>query len=907
MVMKYLSIRGIFGIAILILFCGMPQQVLAGKPKRPVPKIMVPQLTVPVVLDGKLDPQEWEDATQLKVHGWLNIMKANDHKSTKDISEFPGTDLRIKYDDKAIWIGAFCHENQVGYPQAFNRDTMDELSLDDALQVVLGVRDRHEVVREVQNMGGYVGASGTESARADHYYQFTVNAAGSKSRTYNETPLAEPKFEGFTTKTKDGWSVEMRIPWDSFATGGFQEEGVYINLFRFRPPVMMGWYLSNFGGYYPMPLGKIVLLKADQAGEKTLERQSKVKSQKKSVANPQTTGKISYHPLSGAIVATIKQDTPQEGLTAYFDVEGLESKTVALTTQTKQIIVLDVMPGDQPQRNATLVVRDKSQNEMVRIQRLLAKVVAPNWLGTQVGMDYVDKKICQPWIKPAVNKQTVKLLDKTIGFGDFGFYSSIIDQWGEFLAGPSQVVVEINGKPITFKKKDLKVSPEGNSVRITSDSSAGSLNLETRSLLDYDGFTVVKMKLTGKDAKQVSRLAVRIPIHPDKAKYIYRVLTQDSKALTGFGLDTNAGPIWVGYEDKGISFNFDTSPFVSTDVRHQIRIIQTPDRTWLELNFVDAKGQMSEGQIFRFFLQPTPTKPVSLVKARGSVKMYWEKWSDWQGYPDLAKIDMLKKWADKVHDDGKVATLYTCQGLAENAPGFEEFKEDLMGLPAWIFYRRAFEPGKNVPCYYTCKRGPEGDLQLWGLDKLARATKVDGIVSDGLANIWGCKNPGHKYGCGQVQKVVWDQDLRSKVVETRRYLKRMRGIFQDAGRKVKFVAHTGGSITINALSFIDNYMEGEQLSRYRPGYQISKPVYSVGYNGYPWGFRSVFWEKTWRKTKGYYWSLTHALLHDNEIQGTNLTSQIYDGFEDDSQTTYYPYWRVGPHVKLTSKYSKVSY
>ena len=80
------------------------------------------------------------------------------------------------------------------------------------------------------------------------------------------------------------------------------------------------------------------------------------------------------------------------------------------------------------------------------------------------------------------------------------------------------------------------------------------------------------------------------------------------------------------------------------------------------------EGKRGDEEIFRFFLQPTPTKPYPARPVRGRVTWQWEGWSRRHGYPDLSKTDEVKKPVKELAAKGKKLTLYCCQGLQEDAP-----------------------------------------------------------------------------------------------------------------------------------------------------------------------------------------------------------------------------------------------
>ena len=131
--------------------------------------------------------------------------------------------------------------------------------------------------------------------------------------------------------------------------------------------------------------------------------------------------------------------------------------------------------------------------------------------------------------------------------------------------------------------------------------------------------------------------------------------------------------------------------FLSDNPRTEIQIIEEEGRTCLRLNLVNAPGQIKDADhIFRFFLQPTPTKKPSLAKSGllgGKVSLWFEEWSDYQGYPDLKKMPEVAKRSAEAHKNGQQQIVYFNQMLAENSPGFQEFKADFLVPPGLMWYQ----------------------------------------------------------------------------------------------------------------------------------------------------------------------------------------------------------------------------
>ena len=225
-----------------------------------------------------------------------------------------------------------------------------------------------------------------------------------------------------------------------------------------------------------------------------------------------------------------------------------------------------------------------------------------------------------------------------------------------------------------------------------------------------------------------------------------------------------------------------------------------------------------------------------------------------------------------------------------------QFRENLALQPAWRYY---FWQGKN--CFATCKRGPEGDLQLHNYRKLIAETGIRGLMSDGLSVPWGDSNPLHGESCGAMTKLSMDREIQSRVVKQREFLKRIRGLFDATGEEFCLVAHTGGGIDVNTLSFFDSYFEGEQLMRYRRGYYPSEAMFSIGYSGLAWGWRTIYWPKQLHNYDGLDTALAYALLFNSEyytsddVDPVNIDVELLERFAKPGNT-FHPFWRK--HEKI---------
>lgn len=849
------------------------------------PELLAPPCTQAPVLDGHLSPGEWDGAAAVR-----NLWRVG------NIRGLPaGTRFMVQYHGGDLWVAAFCEEREEGYPKAFPRQPTDLLTDDDAVQVVLGTADELMVSREVLNMGGYPYALGQPVAAADHYYQFTVNAVGATSRTYNEGPLSRPLFEAAVGTTDGAWVAEMRIP---FAAAGIAEptsKELFINLFRFRPPDCAAWHLPAFGGYAPMPFGRLELLPTGEAARRTLQEAA---APPQPEATPVAMGPprmaLSWYPLTRRVVAEVTNGSEAE-VSAELRVPGLPGQRATAAARGSQRLIAAV-PVDTPLPcTAEAWVAAGDGSVLARKTLELTAAEKPEWLGTQAAADYVSERVPWPWTAPTANGETVTLAHADLAFGRTGLFRSVQTARAELLAGEAEIILEAGGRPVPLAPGRHRVRRAGTTAVVEAELRVPGGGMDVRSTVEFDGFTVVKLRVRGVPPETINRLVVQFPLRRENARFVHRLLVQDIRALTGFGWEGPAGPVWLGGHERGLAFDSDTPVFLSSRRRSQVQVIEEADRAWLRLNLVDAAGQVrDEGHVFRFFLQPTPTRRVSLKKdGLSHTSLWFEEWSDYEGYPDLAKLPEAKRRAAEAHGQGKPFLVYFNQMLAENSPGFAPFRSELIVPPGLMWYTRAYDPGRGVPCYVCCPRGPYGDLLLHGMDRLAREGDLDGVYMDGTSVPWECSNPAHG-PCAGTAAASWDREEATPLVATRTFLKRVRGIFDRKGRAWMF-AHTGGAINIATQSLCDGFYEGEQLSRFRPGYRVPIHIAAVGYCGIPWGFRTDGLPASYGARR----MMALTALHDTEVRGEagDLEDRIFGEFQDDATVVYQPYWRRQPHVR----------
>ena len=84
--------------------------------------------------------------------------------------------------------------------------------------------------------------------------------------------------------------------------------------------------------------------------------------------------------------------------------------------------------------------------------------------------------------------------------------------------------------------------------------------------------------------------------------------------------------------------------------------------------------------------------------------------------------------------------------------------------------------------------------------------------------------------------------------------------------------------------------------RYRRGYYPSEAMFSIGYSGLAWGWRTIYWPKQLHNYDGLDTALAYALLFNSEyytnedIDPVNIDVELLERFAKPGNT-FHPFWR----------------
>jgi hypothetical protein len=170
------------------------QQIKGAHEAAPVPAASAAERASAVSIDGKLDEEAWRAATPI-----------TELRQTRPGEGNPATlptEIRILYDDEALYIGA----------------KMSEPTGRGGIRAPLARRD--QLLPSNGNNGAFNSLTTDKIAiLLDPYHNhldevwFEINPAGVRGDQFNGDPSWDPVWEGAAHITSDGWTAEMRIPY----------------------------------------------------------------------------------------------------------------------------------------------------------------------------------------------------------------------------------------------------------------------------------------------------------------------------------------------------------------------------------------------------------------------------------------------------------------------------------------------------------------------------------------------------------------------------------------------------------------------------------------------------------------------------------------------------------------------
>jgi len=286
---------------------------------------------------------------------------------------------------------------------------------------------------------------------------------------------------------------------------------------------------------------------------------------------------------------------------------------------------------------------------------------------------------------------------------------------------------------------------------------------------------------------------------------------------------------------------------------------------------------------------------------------FHEHWSTIQNYFAPEHPDELHSLVQACHDHDISLLVYYGYELADIAPEWDTYGEEVLVYPRAGGYRRLPEQTDYICCYKSAWQ----DYLAWAIARTMDEFDMDGVYLDGTANPWGCANLAH--GCGYLGR---DGKLHPTYTffETREMMKRIYTIVKTRKPEGQVNVHQSTCMTIPTVGWATSYWDGEQFGSIDRG-PDNQPLdvlpldsFRAEFMGHNWGVPAEL--LCYARPYTYPEALAIALPHDvlvrpNDVQ---LLSKIWKAAEafGRKQARWLPYWENEEYVKVNDDDVKCS-
>ncbi len=192
------------GILLALFACALPRSAAQAEGTLPSVPAVIPRLTTPPIIDGRLAPDEWRGA--LEVPGFVH--------NTSGAPAQPATSARIGHDGKTLYLALSCGEPAMAKRKQTKFEERDPRAWEnESVEVFL--------------------CPGEDQASYLHFIVDVLNqrydALGADSHGFN------PDWKSAVSVSESGWSVELALPFSSLGAKPVAPGDAWlVNLYRNR-------------------------------------------------------------------------------------------------------------------------------------------------------------------------------------------------------------------------------------------------------------------------------------------------------------------------------------------------------------------------------------------------------------------------------------------------------------------------------------------------------------------------------------------------------------------------------------------------------------------------------------------------------------------------------------------------
>ncbi len=199
-----------------------------------------------------------------------------------------------------------------------------------------------------------------------------------------------------------------------------------------------------------------------------------------------------------------------------------------------------------------------------------------------------SREVYAPFTPIKVDGKTLHTVLKEYDLNSLGLLDAVrtTDQQGiaskDVLAGPMNYFARVNGKDAPVEAAEVKITSAADDVLIAeSTAKIGSVELATKSTLDYDGLLRVDLTISSKDAASLDSLDLEIPLKGEFADILHAMSDGVRYPVVTAKLPDGQGVVWSASELMSVDFpkNFCSYIFIG-DPRRGLCWFTENDQGW---------------------------------------------------------------------------------------------------------------------------------------------------------------------------------------------------------------------------------------------------------------------------------------------------------------------------------------
>ncbi|MCF7855162.1 MAG: DUF6067 family protein [Candidatus Pacebacteria bacterium] len=801
----------------------------------------VPRTDSAPAVDGTLDDPCWREASQI-----TNFLV---HNTGGRLLERPSPRVLFCYDDEALYIG-------FESPQPQGVETAE------------APRDSDKLVSDHDSFEFFLRPTMTWE---HSYYQLIVNA----SNSIFDGKVKDNSWDGefiYRATVSDGvWRGEIKVPYTTFEDAGVPEAGDEwtFNVCRnFRAGGIrfsqwtntgvsyhdaMSFARMRFGGRDEWVREQSVAVGEDKDIRVVLDawdkartsagilfyRQGEIVPSKSIVSAPgELLLKTAEGSLKNAVAELwIRKEQADDPVLYHMVRVSPKTKPAPPKSKTEEKSTEPATKQAKAEGPPPYEPRPPTPEEL-QAARERRKLWENNSLGK-------DEWVPPPWTPVVVDGQTVSVWGRDYRFDNSLFPTQIESRGEELLSRPIFLDLQTEkgrvkvaaGKLEVVSRTDEKATLRGRFEGI-------GLTVEALTELEFDGMAKVTLRIVPTDeAIQVKKLALRIPIKPDRAQYYHWAGSGWDPSVSNAGsipedglLGGFRGILWVGDKKRGVCwFAQDQDGYEISQPHTLLRLFKSETYAdWnIRVNFIDTAYLLKGEKTFVFGYEATPVKPMPRQFRDERFPFVWH-WG--RGYLDPipgAFVNLgggnRKTSLEKVFESNPDYLLVLAGGAgAESDYQGQVLSEQWLYSQEWrgTKHTRINYPKNNWAGHVYYHGGGGGldtsyqDFMVYYINEVLQKHRMDGIYFDGHGG------------------PMWS---------AREFLKRVYKLFRKVHpEQTRILVHSSTRILIPVIGFADFHLNGEQYNsgRLRVGahYTDVLPIDRImaEFRGEPWGTVPAF-------------------------------------------------------------------